>query len=120
MTEEHVREHAQEVHAEATRQARESFEGAIAYAEIEWTRCDPGCPGWFLSGETGKVERCDECDRFECDEHAGEHVAYGLWRGDVPRETVLEALSWARTYIDDPGAAKTKLETLDLIDDAMK
>lgn len=36
--------------------------------------CDPGCPGWFVSGDTGKVERCDECDLFEDDADALAHV----------------------------------------------
>lgn len=35
---------------------------------------DPACPGWFPNCETGRVERCDTCQRFEWDEDAAEYV----------------------------------------------
>lgn len=33
---------------------------------------------------------------------------------------MADALSWARTLLDDPGAAKSKGETIELIDDALR
>lgn len=37
-------------------------------------RCDPGCAGWFVNGESGMIERCDECKRFVDDDAAIAHV----------------------------------------------
>jgi hypothetical protein len=45
-----------------------------------WRPCSPGCVGWAMfdceSSEHGRfrVQRCDECGRFETDEDAVEHV----------------------------------------------
>jgi hypothetical protein len=33
----------------------------------EWEKCDPGCRGWFLDGDTHTPTRCDECARFDSD-----------------------------------------------------
>lgn len=64
-----------------------------------WTPCAAGCAGWFLSGETYLVERCDECDRFRDDAEAAEHVATFGWQDDarqVQPDRLRELVSAAR------------------------
>lgn len=36
--------------------------------------CDDGCLGWFRNDETGRIERCDTCARFDDDAAALAHV----------------------------------------------
>lgn len=36
--------------------------------------CSPGCPGWFRNSETLRIERCDECARFDDDTGAEDYV----------------------------------------------
>lgn len=59
---------------------------------------DPGCRGWMVEAETGEVERCDLCKRFETDDDAAEAycLAEGLELGvDVVE---LEDGHWYRVW----------------------
>jgi hypothetical protein len=41
---------------------RDAYLGHIrALLDARMERCDDDCPGWFVSGDDGDVERCDEC-----------------------------------------------------------
>jgi hypothetical protein len=49
--------------------------------------CDSaGCPGWLITTDNDKIERCDNCKRFENDDMAVAHVH------------ALEALDWGQHF----------------------
>lgn len=102
-----------------------AIESEVA-AQVVARPCDPGCPGWFENNETGKIERCDDCQRFGDDDEAENYVvrrltalrkAFGLdttreptWRCKDCAGTRLHTTAWIDAVTGEPTNDEPPLE----------
>lgn len=70
--------------------------------------CTDSCPGWFISADTGLVERCDECASLNHYDIADSYLAVlpEVWQ--AMRDYSAEFETWAQGGSDDATANGSK------------
>jgi hypothetical protein len=84
----------------------------------DFRECDDKCPGWFINMDTYEVNRCDNCERFDGDESAAEHVNFCVREYERSKAMGSDRERWKVSVALKGGAECPVINTFHRLSDA--